>query len=210
MPYELPPLPYAYNSLEPTIDDLTMHLHHDRHHAAYVNALNAAIEKHPELFSKTAEQLITDLSAVPEDIRTAVRNNGGGDVNHSMFWKIMAPNAGGPPTGAIANVINQVSGSFDAFKTQVNAAGASRFGSGWTWLSMDKAGNFRIESTPNQDSPLSEGRYPILGIDVWEHSYYLKYYNQRPAYLNAWWNVANWDEINRRLDHATKVWAAGR
>lgn len=209
MPYELPPLPYAYNSLEPTIDELTMHLHHDRHHAAYVNGLNAAVEKHPELFSKTPEQLITDLNAVPEDIRTAVRNNGGGDVNHTMFWKIMAPNAGGPPSGAIVDVINKVSGNFDTFKTQINAAGASRFGSGWTWLSMDKSGNFRIESTPNQDSPISEGRYPIMGIDVWEHSYYLKYYNQRPAYLTAWWNVANWNEINRRLDHATKVWAAG-
>ena len=207
MAYELVALPYDYNALEPTIDELTMHLHHDRHHQAYVNALNAAIEKHPELFSKTSEELISNLNAIPEDIRTAVRNNGGGNVNHTMFWFIMKPNGGGAPTGAIADVINNNFKDIDTFKQQFAAAGTGRFGSGWAWLSMDKAGNFRIESTPNQDNPLSEGRYPIFGNDVWEHAYYLKYYNQRPNYLNAWWNVVNWDEINRRLDHARNVWA---
>jgi Fe-Mn family superoxide dismutase len=207
MAYELVALPYDYNSLEPTIDELTMHLHHDRHHQAYVNNLNAAIEKHPELFSKSAEDLISNLNAVPEDIRTAVRNNGGGTVNHTMFWFIMKPNGGGAPTGAIADVINSSFKDVDTFKQQFNAAGAGRFGSGWAWLSMDKGGNFRVESTANQDSPLMDGRYPILGNDVWEHAYYLKYYNQRPNYLNAWWNVVNWDEINRRLDHARNVWA---
>jgi Fe-Mn family superoxide dismutase len=207
MAYELVALPYDYNALEPTIDELTMHLHHDRHHQAYVNNLNAAVEKHPELFSKTPEDLISNLNAVPDDIRTAVRNNAGGTVNHTMFWFIMKPNGGGAPTGAIADVISANFKDADTFKQQFGAAGGARFGSGWVWLSMDKGGAFRIESTPNQDSPLMEGRYPIFGNDVWEHAYYLKYYNQRPNYLNAWWSVVNWDEINRRIEHARNVWA---
>jgi len=207
MPYELVPLPYDYTALEPTIDEQTMHLHHDKHHQAYVTALNAAIEKHPELFSKTAEELVTNLNTVPEDIRTAVRNNGGGNVNHTMFWFIMKPNGGGSPTGPIADVINKNFTDFETFKQQFSAAGVGRFGSGWAWLTMDKSGNFRIESTPNQDNPLSDGRYPVFGNDVWEHAYYLKYFNVRPAYLAAWWNVVNWDEINRRLAHARDVWA---
>jgi Fe-Mn family superoxide dismutase len=198
MPYQLIPLPYDYNSLEPTIDELTMHLHHDRHHQTYVNNLNAAVDKHPELYSKTPEELISNLSAVPEDIRTAVRNNGGGDVNHTMFWQIMGPTGSRVPTGDLANAINSTFGSFDDFKAQVGAAAAARFGSGWAWLSLNPDGSLRIESTPNQDSPLMEGRYPVLGVDVWEHAYYLKYYNQRPAYVTAWWNAVNWDAVAQR------------
>jgi Fe-Mn family superoxide dismutase len=193
-------LPYAHNALEPTIDEETMHLHHDRHHQTYVNNLNAAIEKHPELFSKTPIELISNLNAIPEDIRTAVRNNGGGDVNHTMFWEIMGPGAGGAPTGALASAINQAFGSFDNFKTQLGAAAAGRFGSGWAWLSLSPDGSLRIESTANQDSPYSEGRYPILGVDVWEHAYYLKYKNARPAYVTAWWNVVNWTAVESRYD----------
>jgi Fe-Mn family superoxide dismutase len=199
MAFEVPPLPYAYEALEPTIDSETMHLHHDKHHAAYVNNLNTALEKHPELQNKSAEDLIRDLNSVPDDIRTAVRNNGGGHVNHSMFWQIMGPNGGGEPTGPIADAINQTFGSFDAFKQQFNDAGAKRFGSGWVWLCRDGSGNLHIESTANQDNPMSEGHTPIMGNDVWEHAYYLKYQNRRPEYLGAWWNVVNWDEVNKRF-----------
>ena len=199
MAFEVPPLPYDYNALEPTIDEQTMHLHHDKHHAAYVTNLNAAIEKHPELGNKSAEDLIRDLNSVPDDIRTAVRNNGGGHVNHSMFWQLMSPNGGGEPTGAIADAINSAFGSFDAFKQQFNDAGVKRFGSGWVWLCRDSDGSLHIETTANQDNPISEGHTPIFGNDVWEHAYYLKYQNRRPEYLGAWWNVINWDEVNKRF-----------
>lgn len=201
---ELPPLPYAYNALEPHIDAKTMQFHHDKHHATYVKNLNAALEKHPELKGRSVEQLLRDLNSVPEDIRTIVRNNGGGHVNHSMFWRIMSPNGGGEPKGAIASIIKQNFGSFDKFKTQFNSSGEKRFGSGWAWLVRTGDGKYQITSTPNQDSPLMEGNYPIMGNDVWEHAYYLKYQNRRADYLKAWWNVVNWDEINRRLAQANK------
>jgi len=202
MAHEVPPLSYDYNALEPYIDNETMHLHHDKHHAAYVNNLNAALEKHPELAPKSAIDLIRNLDAIPEDIRTAVRNNGGGHVNHSMFWKIMGPKKGGPPTGAIAAAIDKTFGSFDAFKTQFNDAGVKRFGSGWTWLVRSADGTLHVMSTANQDNPISDGHYPIMGNDVWEHAYYLKYQNKRPDYLAAWWNVVDWDEVNRRFAEA--------
>jgi Fe-Mn family superoxide dismutase len=202
MPHELPPLPYDYIALEAAIDEETMHLHHDKHHATYVNNLNTALEKYPELQSKSAEELIKDLNSVPEDIRTAVRNNGGGHVNHTMFWEIMGPNGGGQPTGAIADAITQSFGDFDTFKKQFADAGAKRFGSGWVWLVKGEGGKLTITSTPNQDSPLMEGQYPILGNDVWEHAYYLRYKNVRAEYLNSWWNVVNWDEVNKRLSQA--------
>jgi superoxide dismutase, Fe-Mn family len=198
MAHQLPPLPYAFDALEPHIDAETMKIHHGKHHQAYVTNLNAALEKHPELQSKTVEELVSGLSSVPEDIRTAVRNNGGGHVNHTMFWQIMAPNAGGAPTGAIADAITSTFGSFDTFKEQMNKGGVGRFGSGWVWL-VSSGGKLAIESTANQDSPLMEGKTPIFGIDVWEHAYYLKYQNRRPDYLGAWWNVTNWAEINKRL-----------
>ncbi len=202
MAYEVPPLPYAYNALEPHIDDATMHLHHDKHHAAYVTKLNAAVEKHPDLQKKSAEELIRNLHAIPEDIRGAVRNNGGGHVNHTMFWQIMGPNKGGNPTGAVAEAINKAFGSFDAFKEKFEAAGANQFGSGWAWLVRTKSGEFKVTSTANQDNPMSNGEFPVLGNDVWEHAYYLKYQNRRPDYLKAWWNVVNWDEVNKRLAQA--------
>ena len=202
MAHELPPLPYAYDALEPHIDKETMTLHHDKHHQAYVNNLNAALEKYPDLQNRSAEELIRDLNSVPEDIRMAVRNNGGGHVNHTMFWEIMGPNGGGEPTGALAEAINQAFGSFEDFKKQFNDAGAKRFGSGWAWLVRNSSGQLQIVSTQNQDNPLSEGHYPILGNDVWEHAYYLKYQNRRPDYLNAWWNTVNWEEVNRRFEQA--------
>jgi len=202
MAYEVPPLPYAYNALEPHIDEQTMHLHHDKHHAAYVAKLNAAVEKYPDLQKKSAEELIRNLSALPEDIRGVVRNNGGGHVNHTMFWQIMGPNKGGNPTGAVAEAINKTFGSFDAFKEKFEAAGANQFGSGWAWLARTKSGEFKVTSTPNQDNPLSNGEFPVMGNDVWEHAYYLKYQNRRPDYLEAWWNVVNWDEVNKRLAQA--------
>jgi superoxide dismutase, Fe-Mn family len=198
MAHQLPALPYDVAALEPHIDAQTMQIHHGKHHAAYVNNLNAALEKFPALQSKSAEELITNLGAVPEEIRGAVRNNGGGHVNHTMFWQIMGPGKGGQPTGAIADAINGTFGGFDAFKDQMNKGGAGRFGSGWVWL-VSAGGKFAIESTANQDNPMSDGRKPIFGIDVWEHAYYLKYQNRRPDYLAAWWNVINWDEINKRL-----------
>jgi len=196
--HQLPPLPYDFAALEPHIDAQTMQIHHGKHHAAYVNNLNAALEKHANLQSKSAEELIKNLSAVPDDVRTAVRNNGGGHVNHTMFWQIMGPGKGGAPTGAIAEAINGAFGSFDAFKDQMNKGGAGRFGSGWVWL-VDSGGKLAVESTPNQDNPMMDGKKPIFGIDVWEHAYYLKYQNRRPDYLSAWWNVVNWDEVNKRL-----------
>jgi Fe-Mn family superoxide dismutase len=198
MPHSLPSLPYDVAALEPHIDTQTMQIHHGKHHAAYVNNLNAALEKHPALASKSVEDLVANLSAVPEEIRTAVRNNGGGHVNHTMFWQIMGPGKGGAPTGAIADAIGGAFGSFDSFKEQMNKAGVGRFGSGWAWL-VSSGGKLSIESTANQDSPLMDGKKAILGIDVWEHAYYLKYQNRRPDYLAAWWNVVNWDEVNKRL-----------
>ncbi|MCC7451497.1 MAG: superoxide dismutase [Anaerolineae bacterium] len=202
--FELPPLPYDFAALEPTIDAQTMQIHHGKHHAAYVNNLNAALEKHPDLQNKSVEDLISNLNAVPEDIRTAVRNNGGGHVNHTMFWQIMAPNAGGEPTGELANAIKSAFGDFAAFKEQFNKAGAGRFGSGWAWLVTDGSGALKITSTANQDNPLMEGQQPIFGVDVWEHAYYLKYQNRRPDYLAAWWNVANWNEIANRYARLRK------
>ena len=198
MAQELPPLPYDYNALEPHIDEQTMRIHHDKHHATYVKNLNAALEKHPDLAGKGVDDLIGDLSSVPEDIRTAVRNNGGGHSNHTMFWQVMGPNGGGAPTGNVAGAINASFGSYDAFKEQLAKAGVTRFGSGWAWL-INSGGTLSIESTPNQDSPLTDGKTAILGIDVWEHAYYLKYQNRRPDYIAAWFNVVNWDEVNRRL-----------
>ncbi|MEO7192562.1 MAG: superoxide dismutase [Vicinamibacterales bacterium] len=198
MSHQLPPLPYDFAALEPHIDAQTMQIHHGKHHAAYVNNLNAAIEKNASLQGKTAEELIKNLSTVPEDARPAVRNNGGGHVNHTMFWEIMGPGKGGAPTGEIASAIDGAFGNFDAFKEQMNKGGVGRFGSGWVWL-VDNRGKLGIESTANQDNPMMEGKRPILGIDVWEHAYYLKYQNRRPDYLAAWWNVIDWDAVNQRL-----------
>jgi Fe-Mn family superoxide dismutase len=198
MAHQLPPLPYDAAALEPHIDTQTMQIHHGKHHAAYVNNLNAALEKHAALQGKSAEDLIKNLAAVPEDIRTAVRNNGGGHVNHTMFWQIMGPGKGGAPTGAIAAAITSTFGSFDAFKEQLTKAGMGRFGSGWAWL-VEAQGKLSIESTANQDNPMTDGKKVILGVDVWEHAYYLKYQNRRPDYLAAWFNVINWDAVNARL-----------
>jgi len=200
MPFTLPPLPYDYNALEPHIDEQTMRIHHDKHHAAYVNNLNVALEPHAALQSKSLEELIANLDALPEGIRTPVRNNGGGHWNHTFFWEIMAPGGAKEPTGALADAINKLSGSFSAFKEAFNKAGVGRFGSGWAWLTRDKAGALAIESTPNQDSPIMAGKTAILGCDVWEHAYYLKYQNRRPDYLAAWWNVVNWSEVGKRFD----------
>lgn len=197
--HELPPLPYAYEALEPYIDSETMHLHHDKHHATYVNTLNTNLEKHPDLFAKSAEDLLRNLNSVPEDIRTAVRNHGGGHVNHTMFWQIMGPNAGGEPTGALGDEIRKAFGTFDEFKTKFNDAGAKQFGSGWVWLVRGNDSKLQIISTPNQDSPLLQGLWPIMGNDVWEHAYYLKYKNVRADYLKAWWNVVNWKEVEKRF-----------
>jgi Fe-Mn family superoxide dismutase len=176
-----------------------MEIHHDKHHQAYVNNLNAAIEKHPELASKSIDDLIKDLAAVPEDIRTAVRNNGGGHLNHSMFWEIMAPKAGGEPSGALADAINKAFGDFKTFKEKLAAAGVGQFGSGWAWLVKDKSGALNVVATPNQDNPLSNGMTPILGVDVWEHAYYLNYQNRRPDYIAAWWNVVNWENVSKNF-----------
>ena len=201
MAFELPPLPYAYDALEPTIDTETMHLHHDKHHASYVANLNGAVDKHPELGEKTPEDLLKNLESVPEDVRTVIRNNGGGHVNHTMFWQIMQPKGGGEPTGNIADQIETDFGSYEDFKKKFNETTAKQFGSGWGWL-VWKGGKLEIMTTPNQDSPLSQGLYPILGNDVWEHAYYLKYQNKRPDYLAAWWNVINWEEVGKRFKKA--------
>jgi Fe-Mn family superoxide dismutase len=199
MAHELPPLPYDYNALEPHIDEQTMRIHHDKHHAAYVTNLNAALEKHPDLQHKKAEELIRGLASVPEAIRTAVRNNGGGHVNHTMFWQIMGPKGGGEATGAIAEALKSSFGGFEAFKEQLAKAGMGRFGSGWAWVIDTGGGKLAIESTANQDNPMMEGKKPVFGIDVWEHAYYLKYQNRRADYIAAWWNTLNWAEINRRF-----------
>lgn len=201
MAHVLPPLPYANNALEPHIDELTMQIHHDRHHGTYVNNLNAALEAHPDLQTKSVEDLISSINSVPEDIRTVVRNNGGGHANHSLFWDLLSPNGGGQPTGAVADAINAAFGSFDQFKGDFAKAATGRFGSGWAWLVAD-GGKLAITSTPNQDSPLMDGKQPILGLDVWEHAYYLKYQNKRPDYIAAFWNVVNWAEVNRRFEAA--------
>ena len=198
MAFELPDLPYDYNALEPHIDEQTMRIHHDKHHAAYVTKVNAAIADHSDVESSDIDALIKGLANVPEAIRGAVRNNGGGHANHAMFWQVMSPGGGGAPGGAIGEAITSTFGSFDSFKEKFAAAGAGRFGSGWAWL-VHAGGSLAIESTANQDSPLTDGKTPLLGVDVWEHAYYLKYQNRRPDYISAWWNVVNWDEVNRRL-----------
>ncbi len=201
MPFEVPALPYDYAALEPTIDEATMKLHHDKHHQAYVTNLNSAIEKHPELASKNPEELVANLDAIPEAIRTVVRNNGGGHVNHTMFWEIMKPGGGGVPFGKVGDQIVADFGDFEAFKKQFNETTAKQFGSGWGFLVLD-GDKLKIVTLPNQDSPLSQGLYPILGNDVWEHAYYLKYNNRRPDYLAAWWNVINWEAVNARFEQA--------
>ena len=203
MAFELPKLPYAEDALEPYIDAQTMNIHHTKHHQAYINNLNAALEKHPDLAGKSLEELLSDLNAVPEDIRTAVRNNGGGTYNHNLFWEIMGPKMGGSPTGAMTKALESAFGSFDAFKEEFAKAATTRFGSGWAWL-VTKGEGLAIVSTPNQDTPLAEGMTPILGLDVWEHAYYLKYQNRRPEYISNWWNVVNWDEVSRRYDGLKK------
>jgi Fe-Mn family superoxide dismutase len=201
MPHELPPLPYDHAALEPTIDARTMEIHHGKHHQAYVDNLNKAVEG-TEWAERPVEDVIRNLDTISEDVRTAVRNNGGGHANHSLFWTIMAPGAGGDPSGELAAAVDDAFGGADALRAAVNDAGVKRFGSGWTWLVVGDGGSLTVESTPNQDSPLMEGRTPILGIDVWEHAYYLAYQNRRPDYLAAWWNVVNWDEVARRFDAA--------
>jgi len=201
MPLELPPLPYDYDALEPHVDEATMRVHHDKHHQAYVTNANAALDG-TEWADRSAEEIVKNLDAIPEDKRTAVRNNAGGAANHALFWEIMSPDGGGDPSGALADAIGSTFGGVEALKAQINDAGVKRFGSGWTWLVVD-GGSLAVTSTPNQDSPLSEGKTPILGIDVWEHAYYLKYQNRRPDYLEAWWNVVNWPEVQRRYESAS-------
>jgi superoxide dismutase, Fe-Mn family len=202
--FKLPPLTYAYNALEPHIDAATMKFHHDKHHAAYIKNLNAAVNKYPNFKTKSIEELLKNLDKLPKDIQTAVRNNGGGHFNHSMYWQIMGPKSGGAPTGAIATAIKTQFGSFENFKTQFNEAGTKLFGSGWVWLVSDK-GRLKIVTTINQDNPISQGLYPIMGNDVWEHAYYLNYQNRRVDYLAAWWNVINWTEVNQRFAKAVKA-----
>ena len=197
MPHTLPALPYDFGALEPHIDTQTMQIHHGKHHQAYVNNLNAALDKHPELHQKSLDQLLQNLNSVPEAIRGAVRNNGGGHSNHSLFWTLMSPKGGGEPSGALADAITKTFGDFAKFKEQFAAAGTGRFGSGWAWL-IASDGKLEITSTPNQDTPVMEGRTPILGLDVWEHAYYLKYQNRRPDYIAAWWNTVNWPEVAKR------------
>ena len=197
MAHQLPPLPYGFDALEPHIDAQTMQIHHGKHHAAYVNNLNAALDKHPDLHQKRLDDLVRDISKVPEDIRTAVRNNAGGNANHSMFWLIMSPKGGGEPKGKLADEINKTFGDFAKFKEQFAQAATTRFGSGWAWLALAK-GKLEIYSTANQDNPLMDGKTPVMGFDVWEHAYYLKYQNRRPDYIGAWWNVVNWAEVEKR------------
>ena len=201
MTYKLPDLPYAYDALEPHIDEETMKLHHDKHHNTYVEGVNKAIEGHEDLQKLSIEELVAKLDEVPEDIRTAVRNSGGGHANHSLFWEIMSPNGGGEPTGALADAIKDAFGSFDEFKSEIKTAGTGQFGSGWAWLVVDN-GELKVTKTPNQDSPLTDGKTPIFGVDVWEHAYYLNYQNKRADYLDAFWNVVNWDEVARRYEEA--------
>ncbi|GLY09968.1 superoxide dismutase SodA [Pseudobacillus badius] len=201
MAFQLPELPYAYDALEPHIDKETMNIHHTKHHNTYVTNLNKALEGQDELASKSVEEVIANLDAVPENVRTAVRNNGGGHANHSLFWQILSPNGGGAPSGELADAISSKFGSFDKFKEEFAAAAAGRFGSGWAWLAVNN-GELEVTSTPNQDSPIMEGKTPILGLDVWEHAYYLNYQNRRPDYINAFWNVVNWDEAAKRYQAA--------
>ncbi|EAD7678595.1 superoxide dismutase [Listeria monocytogenes] len=201
MTYELPKLPYTYDALEPNFDKETMEIHYTKHHNTYVTKLNEAVAGHPELASKSAEELVTNLDSVPEDIRGAVRNHGGGHANHTLFWSILSPNGGGAPTGNLKTAIESEFGTFDEFKEKFNAAAAARFGSGWAWLVVND-GKLEIVSTANQDSPLSDGKTPVLGLDVWEHAYYLKFQNRRPEYIDTFWNVINWDEANKRFDAA--------
>ncbi len=195
MAHVLPDLPYSYDALEPSIDAKTMEIHHGKHHQGYVNNLNAALENHPELQEKSVEDLVSDLNSIPENIRNAVRNNGGGHANHSLFWPCMGPDGGGTPEGELADAINSAFGSFDNFKDQFSKAAATRFGSGWAWLCVDNNGDLVVTSTPNQDNPISDGLKPVLGLDVWEHAYYLNYQNRRPDYVNSWWNVVNWNQV---------------
>ncbi len=202
MAFELPPLPYDYAALEPHIDTQTMQLHHDKHHAAYVANLNNALAGQPQFESMNVVDILRQINSVPENIRTAVRNNAGGHANHTMFWEIMTPGGSSQPTGALAAAIDQTFGSFDQFKAAVNDAGVKRFGSGWTWLIRGMDGKLQVISTANQDSPFMDGNYPVMGNDVWEHAYYLKYQNRRPDYLNAWWNVVNWDVVGSRYQQA--------
>lgn len=201
-PFQLPDLGYAFDALEPHIDARTMEIHHDKHHGAYTNKLNAALEKHSELQGSEAEDLLRNINEVPEDIRSAVRNNGGGYVNHTMFWEIMRPGGSGRPNGDLASALEQALGGFDRFKETLSSKAAAQFGSGWGWLVLDPSGNLQVTSTANQDSPLMDGLKPVMGIDVWEHAYYLKYQNRRPDYIQAWWNVVNWDEVGRRYVEA--------
>jgi Fe-Mn family superoxide dismutase len=204
MAFTLPPLPYPYNALEPHIDERTMQIHHDKHHAAYVNNLNAALEPFPDLQKKSVEELIGSIDTLPEKVRTPVRNNGGGHVNHTMFWEMMAPGGAKEPGGDLLQAINKAFGGFDKFKEAFAKACTGRFGSGWAWLVADRSGPVSIEDTPNQDTPLMNGRRPILGCDVWEHAYYLNYQNRRPDYVTAWWNVVNWTDVAKRYDAARK------
>lgn len=204
MAFTLPPLPYDYKALEPHIDEQTMRIHHDKHHGAYVNNLNAALEPHADLQKKSVEDLLGSLDSLPEGIRTPVRNNGGGHANHTMFWEIMKPGGATEPGGALAQAMEKAFGGFSQFKEQFTKACLGRFGSGWGWLTLDRSGGLAIESTPNQDSPLMSGKLPILGCDVWEHAYYLRYQNRRPDYVSAWWNVVNWSEVAKRYDAARK------
>lgn len=198
MSFQMVPLPYAYDALEPHIDAKTVELHYSKHHQTYLNNLNGALEKHPELGNLSIEQLMSDLDRVPEDIRTVVRNNGGGYYNHNIYWAIMGPNKGGEPTGRLGQAIQSTFGGFGSFKEQIEKAGMGRFGSGWAWLSKKQDGSLVIHSTPNQDTPLAEGFFPVIGVDVWEHAYYLKYQNRRAEYLTNWWNLVNWEEAERR------------
>ncbi|MBL3642218.1 superoxide dismutase [Peribacillus simplex] len=201
MAFELPQLPYAYDALEPHIDKETMNIHHTKHHNTYVTNLNNALEGNQELLSKSVEEIVANLDAVPEAVRTAVRNNGGGHANHTLFWEILSPNGGGQPTGELADAITSKFGSFDSFKEEFAKAATTRFGSGWAWLAVNN-GELEVTSTPNQDNPLSEGKTPLLGLDVWEHAYYLNYQNRRPEYINSFWNVVNWDEVSKRYSAA--------
>lgn len=205
MAFSLPNLPYAHDALEPHIDSMTMQIHHGKHHQAYINNVNKALEPHAEFAAKSVEELLRGLANVPEAVRTAVRNNAGGHANHCLFWEIMSPNGGGAPSGDLGKAIDTTFGSFDAFKEKISTAATTRFGSGWAWLSLDKTGALVVESTANQDSPLSEGRTPLLGLDVWEHAYYLKYQNRRPDYVTAFFNVINWDAVAGRFNDAKKA-----
>ena len=210
MAFTLPPLPYDYKALEPHIDEQTMRIHHDKHHGTYVTNLNAALEPHADLEKKSVEELVANIDALPEAIRTPVRNNGGGHVNHTFFWEIMTPGGSKEPSGSLADAIGKTFGGFTQFKEQFAKACAGRFGSGWAWLTLDRSGTLAIESTANQDSPLMSGKIPVLGCDVWEHAYYLKYQNRRPDYVAAWWNVVNWSEVGKRYEQVARRYETAR